>query len=278
MTGRRWLAACAAALAMTIGATGCSQLPDGVDGKLTDAWAVPAEPKGYEPVDGACYATFTRGTASVRDVPPVDCAESHSGETIYTGDNPGGTVAQQFAFCEEKINTGFGRDWRSLRIEISVVLPTASAIKGGAKWIRCDAREVKDVDSEGGVTRKGRLRDSVAQLALGCFQAAGSDYTLTAVDCGQKHNTEFVGAFTATGVYPEKDSQWAPLHTRCRVLGATYLGITAAQYYTKYSNLAAVISPDWDHGQRGVRCYLYLGKTTMTGSAKGKKLTPPRYS
>ncbi|NUR69352.1 MAG: septum formation family protein [Hamadaea sp.] len=279
MTGRRWLAASAVALVMAVGASGCSQLPGGVDGELANAWAMPGEPKGYEPVDGACFLTYLIGTASVKSAPPVDCSQPHEAETVYVGDSPGGSEADQFAFCEKKVNAALGRDWRGLRVTFEVILPTVAAIKAGAKWIRCDVREVRDIEQEMAATRTGRLKDGLDALALGCFQASGKDYTLTAVACGQKHNAEYVGSVTGTGSkLPETDSQWAPIHDRCAVLLAAFLGVSISQYAGKYSGLAGVVSNDWDKGERGVRCFLYLGKTKMTGSAKGKKLAPPRYS
>jgi len=280
MTGRRWLTACALALVATMGMAGCAQLPEGVDGKLADAWTVPAEPKGYTPQEGACYVSFALGTASVRDTPPVDCSQEHESETLFAGDVPASqdTPMKLYAFCEQKVNAALGRDWRDFRLEIDVVRPTAAAMKAGAAWVRCDARELKDIANERTVRRTGRIKDGLAKLALGCFQTINKDYELAELACAQRHNTEYIASFTGGSEYPTTESQWAPLHRRCQSLTAKYLGISEAQMTARYSNLAGPMSNAWDKGERGVRCFLYLGKTKMTGSAKGKGASVPRFS
>jgi hypothetical protein len=95
---------------------------------------------------------------------------------------------------------------------------------------------------------------------------------MPAVDCRKGHNAEFVGVWKAPDMsYPAKAGDWTRFYAECRTLVAKYAGVPDdgdLQYRTGV--VALPDGPDeWNAGNRGVRCYLWLSGRTLTRSLKG---------
>ncbi|WP_027344187.1 septum formation family protein [Hamadaea tsunoensis] len=79
----------------------------------------------------------------------IDCADEHFGETAYvgrfTGDDAKAAVppssekaAPAFEICDRKAADFLITDWRDLRIDLKLIVPTVADWKGGARWFRRD--------------------------------------------------------------------------------------------------------------------------------------------
>jgi len=294
MRHRRGIAAIALVLAAGLGLSGCSALT-GTDGDLADDWSALPAAKGFVPERG-CHAKETDSSATATEFAVVDCTTSHQTETLYVGEFSGtaasGTtppetdskdVADAFDTCEEQVNKVLGYDWRDLRLELKLVTPSSPAWKGGARWFACDVIEVADLENAETKARTANIQDALKTLPLGCFTAteSGSDLTMAEVACTTSHNSEYVGSFTpaASVAYPANDAGWDVLHEKCDEVAAAYMGVTGSQFDKSYSEIAWATSKKyWSAGNNNVRCFLWLGKGKMTGSAKGKGTAVPKWS
>ncbi|GIF25289.1 hypothetical protein BJ973_007541 [Actinoplanes tereljensis] len=290
-----------AALMMVV--AGCAA-PGGVDGDLTNGWAVMAAATAFEPSAGTCHgATFNAiGARSTYD--ELDCQLRHRTETVYVGtyESPAADAesppaegsagaATAYKVCDEKTTTYVGGPWRNARLWIGVTHPTAAAWTGGSRWFRCEAVELSTVEDDGGlVQRIGSLRsvlaDGTSELMLTCYAVAqdssGAIAGMPGVACDAKHNAEYVGVWYAKDLsFPKDDATWAKFHDGCRGLIATYVGVpndTDLQFRTGVVSLPGNADV-WALGDFGVRCYLWLDGTELTSTLKGKgaKSLPIQY-
>lgn len=275
--------------------TAACGLPGGVDGDLTNGWAVMAPASGFEPVAGTCHAGSFTEAASRATYDEVDCKLRHRTETTYVGiyespaadaDEPpddgsaGATIA--YRTCDEKTTTYLGGQWRTARIWLGVTHPTPAAWAGGARWFRCEAIEVSSVEDDGGlVQRVGSLQnalvDGISDLLLTCYSVAmdrqGAIDTMPAVSCTAKHNAEFAGVWYAKDLdYPKDDASWTVFHDGCRGVIASYTGVPDdkdLQYRTGVISLPGSAEV-WALGDFGVRCYLWLDGADLTSTLKGR--------
>jgi hypothetical protein len=288
---RRWLTAMALAGVAGLLMSACGN-PAGVDGSLPDDWAPLAEPTAFTPPAGVCHPGAFRATAPLSLFNPVDCGASHKSETVYVGTFTGASAARStppapgspdlrpaFAECDAKAAGFLGGDWRTGRLSLGVAVPSGGAWAGGSRWFRCDLDELSTVQGllEAN-TRTASLRAALtgpSPLHLGCLATRlakdGTIESMRAVECGDAHNTEFVGVWKAPDIpYPSKDADWARLHTECRRLVAKYAGVPddgKLRYRTGVVSLPG--SPEeWRAGNRGVRCYLWLSDRTLTRSLR----------
>ncbi|NUR69353.1 MAG: septum formation family protein [Hamadaea sp.] len=294
MRSRRGIAAVALILAGGLALSGCSALT-GTDGDLADDWAALPAPKSFVP-DRGCHAKETDSSATATEFAVVDCTKSHETETLYVGEFSGSVAsastppetdskdaADAFDTCEEQVNKVLGYDWRDLRLALRLVTPSSAAWKGGAHWFACDVIELADLENAETKSRMSNIQDGLPTLPLGCFTAteSGGDLTMAEVECSASHNSEYVGSFEpAAGVaYPTTDAGWDVLHEKCDEIAAAYLGISGSQFDKSYSEIAWATSKKyWSAGNNNVRCFLWLGKAKMTGSAKGKKTAVPKWA
>ncbi|PZF91777.1 septum formation family protein [Micromonospora deserti] len=277
--------------AVAVGAllAGCAD-PGGTDGDLVDDWAAPPPAGPFTPAAGVCQAADFTDVVTLAEYQPVDCAAPHRVETVHVGAFPAERVAPPaagsaelrgaFADCDTRATGYVGDDWRAGRLRLAVALPSGAGWAAGARWYRCDLSEVSTVEAAATVvTRTGSLRDALrapSPLRLGCQQTrsgrGGGVQTLLPVDCGTRHDAEFVGVWQAPDrPYPTRDADWAPLYAGCRSVLGRYVGVPDDADLRFRSGV--VVRPPgagrWRVGDRGVRCYLWLSDRTVTGSLKG---------
>ena len=291
---RRVLTAVAVGGAAALILAGCGK-PAGVDGDLLDDWAALPSPTSFTPPSGTCYAADFADTAYLSAFDPVDCSENHRVETVHVGKFEGKAASrsspprpgsaefrQAYAECDAKTEEYVGGAWRTARLWMGVALPSEQAWAGGARWFRCDVTEVTNVEDNGDTaTRSASLRDALKEasspLRLGCYTVKlGRDNaidTMTPTDCRKPHNAEFAGVWTADAdvSYPRRDADWDRFHTSCRRVIARYVGLPDdgnLVYRTGVISLPGA-SSDWEAGNRGVRCYLWLSGRTVSSSLKG---------
>jgi len=284
----------AAALAAVCGfaLAGCGGNPPGVDGNLTNNWPAMPEAKIPVPADHACYDVHTENPADVTKLPaPVECTVLHSFETIhvgtFSGDDasrdtppPVGGPARRKAYeeCAASAKTFLGDDWRTGRLEVVVATPIALHWEAGARWFRCDAVEYKDLDNYEIVSRSASLKDALTgerQVGLACFnvtQKGDAIDTMAPVGCTASHNAEFAGIFEAPDTpYVADDKARRDMHSAgCRGVVASFAGVPNdgnVQYRTGFIS-GPFGKPDWEQGNRGVRCYIWPGKS-LSSSLKG---------
>lgn len=274
--------------------SGCGN-PGGVDGALTDEWAPVAEPKPFIPPASACYQAGYTEFATLDGFDPVECAEKHRAETIHLGTfadadaelkappaRGSAALRRAYAECDKQAKTFLGADFRYGRLWLGVVVPSAAGWSGGTRWFRCDLFEVANVeDFDDAVDREGSLKGALtaatAPLRLGCYQtsaaSSGAIEKMAAIACTKQHNSEFVGVYTAPQkmAYPDKDSEWQRLHTGCRAVVAAYAKVPNDEDLPFRTGTVVVpnLEDDWNAGNHGVRCYLYLKDAKFTRSMKG---------
>lgn len=271
---------------------GCGGLPPGVDGNLTDDWsAMPAATIPVPPAP-ACYDVTEPEPGMTRLPPVVDCTASHTVETVHVGGftgadaatdvpPPDGGPAQQRAYadCTQRADSWLGGDWRTGRIGLDMTLPDPAQWTAGARWYRCDLVEFTDLDSAGVAGRTGSMRGALTgarPLALGCFKVTtkGGDIdTMVATDCAAPHNSEFAGVWDAPpGDYPaDPDKRQTIQLNGCRGVVASFAGVPndgMVRYRTGQITFGFG-KAEWDLGNRGARCYLWMDNKSLTRSLKG---------
>jgi hypothetical protein len=282
---------------------GCGN-PAGVDGVIVDDWRPVSAPTPFEPPAEVCHRADYREFATLATFDPVDCVESHRTETYYVGAFTGAAAGRTsppaegspewrtaYGECDKQAATYLGQDFRHGRLWLGVVVPSEAGWSGGARWFRCDLVVVANVESFGApMDRTGSLKGVLASpgspLVLGCYRVtAGADGTITAmtpVPCTTRHNSEFVGVYTApaTAAYPKADADWQRLHGACRKVVATYVRVPDDANLQFRTGTAVVpnLEDDWAAGNHGVRCYLYIREAAFTRSLRnaGPAALPPR--
>jgi hypothetical protein len=277
---------------------GCA--PGGVDGDLTDDWKGPGELKPFTPASGVCHAGGLAEVAPAAGYDPIDCTKSHQTETVHVGTLRGEhaegstpptagspAVAAAYTECEQAARSYLGDDWRAGQMWLGIALPSSKGWGGGARWFRCDMVETTpddDDDVDKGVARTASLKDGLRgerPVGLGCARmTSGSDATIeetTPVECKRTHNAEFVGVYVPpAGPYTTLTrSRWASYYASCRGLIAEYVGISVSTATRTAGVVAFPYSQaEWERGNRGVRCYLWLDKTNTSKSVKGAGAVP----
>jgi len=284
-------------------AAGCGN-PAGVDGDLTNGWAAIGAPSGFTPAAQTCHLANFSSFGARATYEEVDCKLKHRTETVYVGtyQSPvaeaaeppvSGSAGARAAYrtCDLKTSMYVGGTWRAARLWIGVTQPTRAAWSGGARWYRCEALVSSSIEDDGGlVQRVGTLRDALAEprspLLLACYgvrlDKAGKIGTMPATSCAAKHNAEFVGVWDAEDLdYPATTKQWDQFHDGCRGLIASYVGVPNDADLQFRAGVISLPGGDdvWALGDRGVRCYLWLDRATLTASLKGKgpKAMPVQY-
>jgi hypothetical protein len=286
---RRWIAAAAGTLAALLLA-GCTELPDGLDGDVTNGWTALPVATVFTPIAGTCHEEL-EPVAPVDTWDPVPCTELHTSETVAVatfGDDikvktsvpePGSTAEfDAYRDCSKRVATFVGGPWRTGRIAVNVVLPSQAGWSGGARWYRCEITEV-DLNTGRTVTREGTMARGLygkMTLLLRCFNPtiAGSGVDrMTPVSCGRKHKTEFAGLWAVPkGISYDKLRGDEPRTARgCRAAIAKFAGIpdnSDVQYRTGWIAYHPT-EDEWDRGERRVQCFLWLSGRSLTRSMKG---------
>jgi hypothetical protein len=271
---------------------GCGGRPPGIDGNLTNNWPAMPEAKLPVPAAHACYSVRQAGPGTAKLPSAVDCSATHNLETVHVGvfsgddaakDTPpqvGGPAAQSaYADCAKAANDVLGGDWRTGRLELDLVLPTAGQWDAEARWYRCDLVEFKDLDSYDVAYRTASLKGVLAgdrPAALTCFKVTIKDDavdSMLGVDCATGHNGEFAGIWEAPpGAYPAEGAQREKASLNgCRGVVASFAGIpNDDKFQYRVGQITfGFTKADWELGNRGVRCYLWMHGKTFTKSMKG---------
>ncbi|WP_117213467.1 septum formation family protein [Allorhizocola rhizosphaerae] len=276
----RWRLGRALAAVTLVGVSGCAST------NLVDAWPAMAEPTGWEPQAGVCTDAYSESSPR-GSYKPLDCNASHGYETVhvgkFTGDAaalnapPGATSpyrAAAWGECDTKATEYVGAPWRDGNVWIAVSLPSTGAWEGGARWFRCEiavtSHELGDIKSTT-KSLKGALAAG-SDLLRGCYQVGKEDDApWVPVACDQPHNTEYVGSFISNDSYDAVRDNLSAVHDKCRSLIAAYVGVPddgnmkyrTGTYYSHPSKA------DWNAGDHGIRCHLWLNDKTLRSSLKG---------
>lgn len=281
----RRLAAMAAALLLAATAACAGPPPEGIDGDLTDGWAVPPSPQPFRPAAGVCHEALTE-TAAMSGHQPVDCAELHVAETFHVGDAPdapvapgGGSPGMHAAYeqCTQRAADFLGGPWREARLTVRVVWPSREAWTGGARWFRCDVAQA-DLDGGSDTSGSGSLAGALradSPLRLGCFNAevkADAVRTMTAVACTKPHAAEYAGLWTAPDVsYAEQVADRTRSAAGCRSAIARFTGVPDdddVQFRSGWISYNPT-RIEWQQGERRVRCFLWFSTGGLKRSLAG---------
>jgi hypothetical protein len=278
----RWftVVVCAATLGVL---TGCTSLPDGVDGDLTNGWNIPPKPAQFRPVAGRCFDAV-ENTSPMSEYAPIDCAERHVTETFYVGDLTGPAAGQSAelarpaagATCSEQAAGFLGGDWRTGQLLVKPVLPGAAGWAAGARWFRCDVAQ-SDLGGDRVIGRTGSLKGALtgaAKLKLTCFNPTVQSNRvreMKPVSCTAGHHAEFAGLWAPpnpTQALLDDDVKSAK---GCRSVIAAYTGIPDdADLQFRVGWIGFSPTPDdWTDGVRNVQCFLWIAEVTMKGSYRG---------
>lgn len=290
----RMAALAAGGVATGLLVAGCAT-PEGIDGDLTDGWAAMAAPVGFVPDVGTCHLNEYQDSSTLAEYAPVSCDEPHVTEVVHVGEFTEGSAERAtppetgsdewrgaFRGCEEGAEAYLGADFRYARLWLGVVVPSTQAWEGGSRWYRCDVVEFEDRiefdrTRSGGLA--GALADDSAGLRLGCFDVVLTDddesiRRMDPVGCDEEHHAEFVGVWEAPadGGYLDGDSQDSTdeVHAGCREVVAEYVDLPVDDDLAFRTGTIAdwMDETDWDNGDHGYRCYLWLNGEELDGSLK----------
>ncbi len=270
---RRWTAALAGALLLAL--AGCTELPTGVDGDLTDGWSAPPAAKQFRPAL-ACHPDVVE-VGAVDDYSPVACGGPHLAETAVIADLPaGGAVKAQtgraFRECSARVTNFLGADWRTGWLVLQPVLPSEAAWQGGARWYRCDLVETSPVDGEL-VRRSGSLKGALSgsgKLRMTCANPKVEGERVTAmrpITCAGKHTSEYAGFFLSKRT-AAADLTSAEMQKGCDATIAKFAGIPNDGSVRNRVGWLGFPPDDtsWKLGDRAIRCFMWLNGEQMTGS------------
>ncbi|MEU7825318.1 septum formation family protein [Catellatospora sp. NPDC049133] len=278
----------AAALLATSACGG--QLPAGADGDLTNQWPALPAAQSWRPEEAKCDDGF-RDVSYRSSYKPVECDQSHTYETVAVADFTGEAASRTtvpsegspdmraaWADCDKRITDFLGGDWRSGALWFGVSVPSAAGWDGGARWYRC---ELTALDGQYGdpVARTASLKGEFTKasaLKFGCYQY-GTRLVSTA--CNKAHNAEFVGVWNAGGAaYSSLAGMKTRIAKECRTLVAKFVKVPND---SNISYRTGVVwnwpsKSDWEAGDHGVRCHLWLDKKKLTKSLRngGTKVLP----
>jgi hypothetical protein len=268
------------------GLAGCAGAPDGVDGDLVGGWAPMPEPELMVPEAGVCHSGDYRETVTLGFYyNPTDCTVPAALETVHVGrfegeaadrdtpPNPGtGHWRAAYRECDEAAEDYLGANFRHGFLWLGVGVPTNPAWRAGSRWFRCDVEEYNDDDRVAVLagSRRGALAGP-SELARGCFTYTPDEW-LEPVECGEPHQAEFVGVwYSEESRPPRNDARWASVHRACRELIAEYVGVPVDGDlpFRTGTFVDPILDEEWDNGDRGFRCYLWLEDAELTESLKG---------
>ncbi|MET7425471.1 septum formation family protein [Dactylosporangium sp. NPDC005555] len=295
--------------------SGCTLRPTDTDGDLVDDWRPLAAPVFDLPAVGTCLdgtaATTTFNPLSVRGG-AVPCDREHTFEVVLVGtvegsaaqrpvapeaDTEAGREALQAAYktCSTAVDAYVGADWHTGLLGIEVRMPARGSWEGGLRSYLCTVNGLSDLYGRISMTT-GSLKDSLAGAApkaIRCLDVngdKGSDgwwsnlNAMTAIDCAQPHEAEFVGTVQVGvgvgGALPDEEQLRKWTSERCWPVVAKFMGLTDAQLDSR-SDIGigwdGFDKAQWDTGDRTQRCValFYPGKKVRASiKGLGKKALP----
>jgi hypothetical protein len=302
MRGRTAVAVAALGVAFALG--GCGGLPPGVDGDLNNGWPAMPQAKVVVPVAGACYAMLSSGV-SAGDDKTTSCTGAHDVETVYVGTFAGADAGRStapakgstalvaaYADCRKNATTYLGDDFDLGMLDLTMVLPTAPAWTGGARWYRCDIVRYQDIEFKT-VGGQGSVKDGLRgdrPLAVTCVTVTDDGKSSItdeqAVACSTPHNAEVAGLFTAPDVpWPADQTARDNMASKgCEGVASKYLGESGGQVNNPLLGWSwdGFTQERWELGDRTTRCLLVgikgdsANSVRFTGSVKGIGTKAPK--
>lgn len=268
---------------LAVAVAGCAKLPPGTDGNLSNSWPQISEPQAWAPEAGTCHKSFAP-SVSRASYAPVACTTSHDYETVYVGAFTGAAASRTspplggsaelgaaWSECDTKVSEFVGGEWRHGKIWVGVTVPSSAAWAGGVRWFRCEIAEVDELNGDE-VSRSTTAKNAFAiqpGIKYGCSQYENKKTVVVA--CSQYHNAEFVGIYTPAVNYDQVANLDNQIANECRKVIASFAGLggdTNMQYRTgvmwEYPT-----QTDWEAGDHGIRCHLWLGTRHVTRSLAG---------
>ncbi|WP_144123970.1 septum formation family protein [Catellatospora sichuanensis] len=235
------------------------------------------------PVVGGCMYEWS----DYSDHAAQPCDERHLAEIIEVRTGAGMPLdpksrAQALAGCRAKADAHLRGTWWRQRVGVRLGLPGKEARRAGASWYSCELRELAQVSISGSqplyLPHSTRLSDSAApeRRVIRCAQLDTDAETLLLVslrevDCREPHNAELAGFIEGplamdypstkqlTGRYVRRK-----LSDQCRRDLAGFVSDPRLRYDFWPAQVAG--ADDWELGDHGVRCFVWLGERTVTGS------------
>ncbi|MCI4065472.1 septum formation family protein [Micromonospora sp. R77] len=286
---RRWWTAVVLGTTAALALAGCGT-PTGVDRDVADDWPALGPAKSFLPANGVCHSTV-QDIGYLTGYNPVDCTGPHRAETLHVGTltgmdanrgappRPASTgMRKAAAECDRQVSRAVGADWRTGRLHVTVIFPSTQAWSGGARWFRCDVSETVSLDDFGVSPRTTSLRNALAAgspLAYGCFnpKVVKEDIDeMRPAACTAKHHAEFVGVWQAPDVpYATFAKSRQRTHQACRSLIAKYVKVpdNSDMQYRAGTIMYHPYEEEWNNGNHGVQCFLWLDDRTLTRSVAG---------
>jgi len=259
-------------LTATLALTACSQSGGGI----ADRWSRMADPVSWQPQAGTCHHGFEpRLMRSAYD--PVDCAASHRFETVHVGQFSGEVPATEppaedtaqyrsaWADCDAQATSYLGGQWRDRQVLVALSLPVPEGWTAGSRWYMCQLGPVEWTGNRSAVLNqsvKGKYA-SLPVLEWGCGnQPDTGEFEPT--DCGEEHDTEFVGSFpldmSYAAVRAKYDANDALFHRECLKLIAAFVGVWGPDRLPRGTGSSYWLpeDEDWQAGDHSVRCFLWI--------------------
>jgi hypothetical protein len=259
----------------------------GTDGDLAGQWPRLADPVAWRPEAGTCHNGFEpRLMRSAYD--PVDCAAAHRFETVHvgqfdggvSGSEPPGEGTEQFrsawAECDAQATAYLGGQWRDRQVRVAVSLPVAEGWSAGSRWYMCQLGPVEWTGNRSTVFRqslKGKFT-GLPVLEWGCGEQPGTG-EFVPVDCGEPHDTEFVGSFTLDMQYAAVKARYdvndPMFHRECLKLIAEFVGVAGPAALPRGTGSSYWLpeGEDWQAGDHSVRCFLWIDGGAVSKSLRG---------
>jgi hypothetical protein len=269
---------------------GCSTLPDGVDGHLTNDWATMTAPTQVMPKVGGCYQDQT---PDMQSNPSGSCTASHSIEVFFVGEFSDAAASASappkagssalvgaYNLCQKPASSYLGSDWHDGQLEMVVVKPDADGWTGGARWFAC-AVGVTDYLDDDSVTYTSMSLQHILTKAnstkLACVSWTNSKSSFSdehVSSCSKPHSGEFAGLFKMPGTSFPTAKQWNNIGSDgCQAVVAHYLGFSNGVDRNPTVGWASVYNSksEWTEGDHTIRCYAaaYTHDRKFTGTVKG---------
>ncbi|GAB3155560.1 hypothetical protein GCM10027290_51950 [Micromonospora sonneratiae] len=245
----------------------------------------PRAEASFAPTAGVCHRTMPQ---KAEPYEPMDCFGPHETETVHVGTFEGkdatlgstpanGSPAQLRAYqaCDSAVRAFVGGDWREARLIMRLLMPSKDGWAAGQRWFRCDLTEMLAIDFPDPNGRTGTLKGALGRstpLRLTCFNPEsklGQIQEMVPASCTAPHTSEFGGVWTAPdGRYG--DLAGDAMDRGCADVLARFANVPN-DGDLEYRFGTITYGPDeqqWEAGERGVRCFLWLEDRKVSRSLK----------
>ncbi|GAA0809346.1 hypothetical protein Sya03_44000 [Spirilliplanes yamanashiensis] len=267
---------------LVLGVAACAPPPAGTDGAVTDDWPALPAATAFVPAASTCHESI-EATGALADYAPVDCSATHRTETFHVGTYTGRAAAAAttpadgagpaYGDCAKRASGYVGGEWRSAPLAVHVTVPPDAAWEAGARWYRCELT-LRNPDDGEAVYRAASLRGALASVAFGCHRPdADEDILGPRLDCTKAHTAEYAGVWTARAgtTWERVWTDEAAMQNGCHTAIARFAKVPDDDYM-RYRTGWYTIMPlrqQWEQGERGVRCFLWLDGERLTRSMRG---------